>query len=189
MSNDEFVHKIASQLAAFATDPANAALIARARTMDWSKASLEEREAVRREFMATPGMQQVAATAVDFGYPTAGIGGMLSASIVGGAGGGGGVMTHKESNETKGVGFAFGSLGFSASVSADFCFLCYRSKPSEFYGLFHGAYAKIHVVGGVGAYTAHCGAGWDSRWEAFIFAVGAGVGGGAGGFVGGAWNG
>lgn len=188
MSDNTFVNEIGDLLSAFVQNATNADLIARARSFDWQNASLEEREALNRDFMANPDMKKVVERVGMFGFASSGIGGLASGSFLVGGGGGGGILTYATTGETKSVGFAFGSAGASVSVSADFAFLCYRDKPSEFYGLFHGAYAQIHAAIGLGVYTAHCGAGWDSRWEAFIFAVGIGAGGGAGGFVGGAWN-
>lgn len=187
MTNDtQFSDQIASFLAAFKDNPANAQLIAMAKNTDWAKASFEQREAVLNSFFAAPEIAAAVETSRSNGYNSNGIGGLVSASLIIGGGGGGGALS--DSGETKGVGFAFGSAGASIGISADFLFISYRARPSEFYGLFHGAFANIHIVPGIGVYTAHLGAGWDPKWECFIWAVGIGIGGGAAGFVGGAWQ-
>ncbi|GAC1374822.1 MAG: hypothetical protein NVSMB32_17870 [Actinomycetota bacterium] len=185
---DEFVEEVGRLLTEFATDPSNETLLARARDFDWLNAPWEERQALNDAFMQAPTMQAVRRVTSRFGWPAEGIGGMVSGQFLAGGGGGGGVLTHLESGEAGGVGFAFGSAGAAIGGAASFVFILYKSKPSDWWGLFHGAYAHVHLGVGLGVYTCHLGAGYDSRWEALLFAVGVGVGGGAGGFLGGAWR-
>jgi hypothetical protein len=86
------------------------------------------------------------------------------------------------------VGFGFGSAGPAVELTASIIFVFYKSRPSEFYGLFHGAFAKGHVGVGMGAYSGWLGVGYNDRWSCLMIAVGVGAALGAGRFVGGAWQ-
>lgn len=186
MSNESLLlEEIGAMLAAFNQNSNYANIIANARNLDWANASLQQREAVQNEFFACPQIQQVIEKTRANGYISNGIGGLLTGSFFAGGGGGGGVLS--DTSESKGIGFGFGSAGLSVTASADFLFISYKGHPSEFWGLFHGAYGCFHLGIGGGYYEAHLGAGYDPRWQCNIWAVGAGAGIGGALFVGGAW--
>ena len=183
---EDAASEIGSILSDFVQSGAYSGLGGLSRGIDWSHASLEEKTAVRDAYMATEQMRAASQKMKFFGYASDGIGGMNATAIVLGGGGGGAVLSHTD-GETKGVGFAFGSGGAQIGGSTDFLFVGYRGRPSEFWGLFHGAFGGVHFGIGVTVITAHLGAGYASEWEALIMAVGVGAGGAVAGFVGGAW--
>jgi hypothetical protein len=177
--------EVAMVLTAFKDNPANADVIDMAKNTDWANASPEQRVAVLNAFFAAPEIASIVRTTTYNGYNSNGIGGLVSASLVMGGGGGG---TLSESGETRSVGFAFGLASESIGINADFLFISYKGRPSEFYGVFHGAFASMDMVPGIGVYTAHLGPASDPKWECFIWAVGIGTDGDAVGFRGAAWQ-
>src|SRR5690349_21399232 len=91
---------VAAELSAFTRNPNYSQLVAQVNRVDWAKAPLNERMAVREAFMATPEMQAAKRKLNLAGMPSDGIGGALAASLLVGGGGGGGALFHESPKES-----------------------------------------------------------------------------------------